>query len=146
MLKHLLSASILLLMLLACSESEKVSLEFRIAEDKPGSDLTETVFEPTGETFYLHNEVLLNQYDVESAAVVTQQGRPAVELFLTTEGIKKFKELTAQNVGKRCGMVLNGKLLSAPIIKDTISGDRAIITGYLTEAEAESIAKGLSQH
>ena len=145
MLKHLIAAIIFLSILFGCTENGKVALEFRIAEDEPAPNLTEMVFEPTGETFYLHNKVLVNQHDVESAAVVNQQGRPTVELILTSEGAKKFEELTAQNVGKRCAMVLNGKLLSAPTIRDTISGGRAIINGIFTEAEAEDIAKGLNK-
>ena len=145
MLKHLIAAIFFLSILFGCTENEKVALEFRIAEDEPAADLTEMVFEPTGDTFYLYNKVLFNQHDVESAGVVNQQGRPAVELILTSEGAKKFEELTAQNVGKRCAMVLNGKLLSAPTIRDTISGGRAIINGIFTEAEAEDIAKGLNK-
>ena len=145
MLKHLIAAIIFLSMLFACSENEKVRLEFRIAEDEPAPDLTEMVFEPTGDIFYIHNEVLVNQLDVKSAAVVTQQGQPAVELILTSEGAKKFEELTAQNIGKHCAMVINGELLSAPIIRDTIPGGRAIITGIFTESEAEDIAKGLNK-
>ena len=146
MLKRLITILFFLLILLACSENEKVVLEFRIAEDEPAADLTEIAFEPTGEIFYLHNEVLINQNDVASSTVVEQQGRPAVELILTSEGTKKFRELTAQNVGKRCGMVLNGNLLSAPIIRDTISVGRAIITGIFTRTEAEAIANGLMQN
>lgn len=146
MFKGLIVTITLLLIVFACSENEQPKLEFCIAEDHPAPDLTEMLFEPTGEIFYLHKEVLINQNDVESAAVVMQQERPAVELLLTSEGAKKLKELTAQNVGKRCGMVLNGKLLSAPIIRDTISVGRAIITGIFTRAEAEAIANGLMQH
>ena len=91
MLKHYIAAIIFLSMLFACSENEKVTLEFRIVEDEPSADLTKMVFEPTGEIFYLHNEVLVNQHDVKSAAVVKQQGQPAVELILTSEGAKKMK-------------------------------------------------------
>jgi preprotein translocase subunit SecD len=145
MLKQSTTIIFLIVALLACSDNEKVTLEFRIAEDKPAADLKEIVFEPTGEIFYLHNEVLINQFDVESAAVVMQQERPAVELILTSEGTKKFEDLTAQNIGKRCGMILNGKLLSAPIIRDTIPGGRAIITGIFTKSEAETIANGLNK-
>jgi len=146
MLKQLITILFFLSMLFACSENERVILEFRIAEDHPAPDLTEMVFEPTGEIFYLHKEVLVNQNDVKSAAFVMQQGQPAVELILTSDGVKKFKELTAQNVGKKCGMVLNGKLLSAPVIRDTIPGGRAIITGVFTKVEAEAIANELMQH
>ena len=47
-------------------------------------------------------------------------------------------------MGKHCAMVLNGKLLSAPIIRDTIPGGCAIINGIFTVDEAESIAKDLT--
>jgi len=146
MLKHLSASIVFLLILLACSENEKITLEFRIAEDEPAPNLTEMLFEPTGETFYLHDKVLVNQNDVESAVVVTRQERPAIELILTTDGAKKFEKLTAENVGKRCGMISNGKLLSAPVIRDTISVGRAIITGIFTDAEAKAIAEGLTQN
>ena len=145
MFTNFISIIAFLSILLACSDNEKFTLEFRIAEEKSIADLTEILFEPTGEIFYLHNKVLINQYDIESASVVNQEGRPAVELILTSEGAKKFEELTAQHVGKLCGMVLNGKLLSAPIIRDTISGGRVIISGIFTESEAEDIANGLTK-
>ncbi|MCW8803626.1 MAG: hypothetical protein OQK57_04440 [Ignavibacteriaceae bacterium] len=144
--QFLMIATLSLTILFACSEPETITLEFRIAEDESALGLTEMVFSPTGENFYLHNKVMVNESHVDSAFVVMRQGRPAVELILTSEGANKFKELTAQNVGKRCGMVLNGNLLSVPIIRDTISGGRAIITGIFTETEAENIAKGLNQH
>jgi len=145
MLKRLTTILIFLPVLSACSENEKVALEFRIAEEEPAPNLTEMVFEPTGKIFYLHDKVLVDQSDIESAVVKIQNRHPAVELILTSKGTKKFEELTAQNVGKRCGMVVSGKLLSAPIIRDTISGGRAIISGIFTESEAETIANGLNK-
>ena len=59
MLKHLIAAIIFLSILFGCTENEKVALEFRIADDEPAADLTEMVFEPTGDTFYLYNRFLL---------------------------------------------------------------------------------------
>ena len=145
MLKRLITILIFLSVLSACSENEKVVLEFRIAEEEPAPNLTEMVFKPTGKIFYLHDKVLVDQSDIESAVVTIQNGHPAVELILTSRGTKTFEKLTAQNVGKRCGMVVSGKLLSAPIIRDTISGGRAIISGIFTESEAETIANGLNK-
>jgi preprotein translocase subunit SecD len=129
----------------ACSEPETITLEFRIAEDEPAQGLTEMVFSLTGENFYLHNEILVDQSNVDSAMVTTHNGRPAVELLLTSEGTTKFQMLTGSNIGKRCGMVLNGQLVSAPIIRDTIKVGRAIIVGDFTEAETLLIAQGLNQ-
>jgi len=145
MLKRLTTILIVLTALSACSEKENIALEFRIAEEESAPNLTEMVFEPTGKIFYLHDKVLIDQSDIESAVVTIQNGHPAVELILTSKGTKKFEVLTAQNVGKRCGMVVDGKLLSAPIIRDTISGGRAIISGIFTESEAETITNSLNK-
>ena len=143
MLLRYLVIPLFLIEFFACSEPDTVTLEFRIAEKEPVQGLTEMVFEPTGESFYLHSEVLVDQSDVESAKVAIQNERPVVELVLTREGAKKFEELTGNNIGKHCGMVLNGQLVSAPIIRDTISVGRAIIVGDFTEDEAQRIAEGL---
>jgi preprotein translocase subunit SecD len=103
------------------------------------------VFDQTGERFYLHDEVLVDQSDVESASVVDNRGHSAVELVLTSVGTKKFEKLTEGNVGKQCGMILNGQLVSAPRIMGPIRSGRAIIMSDFTEAEARRIAEGLSR-
>ena len=122
-----------------------MTLEFRIAEDEPAPGLTEMEFDPTGESFYLHDEVLVDQSDVDSAVVIMHDGRPAVELLLTSVGTRKFEDLTERNVGKRCGMVLNGQLVSAPRIMTPIRVGRAIVASDFTEAEARRVAQGLSR-
>ncbi len=140
-----LIVSLLLVGLLGCSEPNQVTLEFRIAEDEPAPGLTELVFEPTGERFYLHDEVLVDQSDVDSAVAVMQDGRWAVEVVLTSVGTHRFEELTERNMGKRCGIVLNGHLVSAPRIVAPIRVGRAIVTSEFTEEEARRVARGLSR-
>ena len=140
MLKQFLTISLFLIFSFGCSEQGQVSLEFRIAEDEPASDLTEMVFEMTGEKFYLHNEVLVDQTDIDTAFVTKQNDRPAVLLILTPEGKNKFEKLTENNIGKRCAMILDGELVSAPRIMATISEGRALLSGNFTEAEAREIA------
>jgi preprotein translocase subunit SecD len=132
--------------LAGCSESNQVvTLEFRLAEDEPAPGLTEMVVEPYGKSFYLHDRVWVNESDVDSAFVTIQNGRWAVELRLTPQGSDKFEELTGSNVGKRCGMILNGQLVSAPRIMAVIRVGRAIVAGDFGEAEARRVAKRLSR-
>ncbi len=146
MLKHLIMIIALsFITFFACSEPDTITLEFRIAEDEPAPELTEVIFEPTGESFYLHAEVFVNESHVDSAFVIMHSDRPAVELLLTNEGKTKFEELTTSNVGKRCGMILDGELVSAPIIRAPITVGRAIIAGDFTEAEAQRIVRLLSR-
>jgi len=132
--------------LIGCSRSEHVTLEFRIAEDELGPGLKEVEFGRTGKRFYLHDEVLVNQTDVDSAFVTMQNDRWAVELMLTAEGSRKFEQLTEVNVGKRCAMFLNGKLVSAPRIMAPIRVGRAIVASDFDEAEARRVARNLSRH
>ena len=137
--------SLILFGVFGCSEQNRVTLEFRIAEDEAAPGLTEVVFNPPGVRFYLHDEVLVDESDIDSAFVTVQNGRPAVELLLTSKESRKWEELTERNVGKRCGMILNGKLVSAPRIMTPIRVGRAIVAGDFTESEALRIAHALGQ-
>jgi preprotein translocase subunit SecD len=137
--------AVILIALLGCSDQSQVTLEFRLAEDESAPGLTEIVFNPPGMSVYLHDEVVVDETDVDSAFVTAQNGRPAIELLLTPEGSRKFEELTGQNVGKRCAMILNGKVESAPRIMARISAGRAIVAGSFSEPEARRIASALSQ-
>lgn len=65
---------------------------------------------------------------------------PLVSLQFNAEGAKKFAELTAQNIGKRLAIVLDGKVQSAPRIKEAIPSGEAIITGRFTLQQAQDLA------
>ena len=145
MLKRYLVITLFLFVLIECLGPNEVTLEFRIAEDEPATGLTEMIFEMTGESFYLHKEVLVDQSNIDTAIVTTQNKRPAILLVLTREGTRKFAELTQRNVGKRCAMILNGELVSAPRIMAPIVEGRAILAGNFTESEANRIAEELSR-
>jgi len=137
-----------LLIAASCTErTQPVILEFRIAETEPSEGLTPMVFSGWGQsdTFYVHSDVLLSADDVADASVAMQDGFPIVALNLTEEGTKKFAEITGANVGRHLGMVVDGTLLSAPVIRDTILFGRAQITGDFSEQEAERLADALSR-
>ena len=145
MVRRDLMLPLILLGILACSEEQRATLEFRIAEDEAGPGLTEAAFGPAGTRFYLHREVLVNESDVDSAYVTLHEGRPAVGVLFTAAGSRKWEELTGQNVGKRCAMILNGDLVSAPRIMAPVPVGRAIVAGDFTEAEADRVARRLGK-
>ena len=143
--RRVLVIGLFILGALGCSERERTTLEFRIAEHEPAPGLTGIVFPPTGERFHLHDEVLLNQADVDSAFVTIQGDRPVVELVFTDAGADKFERLTGENIGKRCAVFLNGELVTAPRIMAAIHVGRAVLTGDFSEAEARDVARNLSR-
>ena len=62
-----------------------------------------------------------------------------VEFELKPDGAKQFLEFTSGNIGKRLAIVLDGKVRSAPVIRDKLS-DRGVITGNFTVDEAKDLA------
>ena len=56
-------------------------------------------------------------------------GEWIVELEFTTEGAKKFSDLTKELTGKEMAIFFNGQLQSAPRVNEQISGGRAQISG-----------------
>jgi preprotein translocase subunit SecD len=125
------------------SNDREVKLEFRIVETEPAEGLAEMTFPGTGESLYLHDEILLSNADVDTARVTTLNGRPAVEVIMTEDGAKKFALLTRKNIGKRVGILVDGKLVTAPVIRSQIFRGKALINGDFTREEAERIAKGI---
>jgi len=129
---------------LHCSEEPRpMALEFRLAQTEPGEGLTQMTFEPTGETIYLHGEVLIDNTDIASAEVANWEGEYVVDLTFTEPGKEKLARVTGQHVTERMGMVVDGRLLSAPRINAAITQGRAIIVGALGEEEARRIAAGI---
>jgi SecD/SecF fusion protein len=66
-----------------------------------------------------------------------------IAVLLTEAGGKKLAEIIKENSGKIMGMVVDGKLVMAPVIGVPITGGEAFINGNFTLEEAERIASGV---
>lgn len=66
--------------------------------------------------------------------------KPYVSIEMKREGGRKFERVTADNVGKRLAIVLDGVVYSAPNIQERIAGGSAQITGRFTSQEANELA------
>ncbi|MCX5696193.1 MAG: protein translocase subunit SecD [Candidatus Omnitrophica bacterium] len=73
----------------------------------------------------------------------SQFNEPVVSLRFNAEGAKKFAEVTAANVGKRLAIVLDGKVQSAPNIREAIPSGEAVITGRFSVEQAQDLANVL---
>ena len=63
-----------------------------------------------------------------------------VELALNSVGSTAFDRLTAENVGRLLAIILDGRVYSAPQIRERISGGVASITGNFSFQEARDLA------
>lgn len=68
-----------------------------------------------------------------------QMNQPIVEFSFTPDGAKSFSELTGANVGNGLAIVLDGRVVSAPVIHSRIS-DSGIIEGSFTQAQVEDLS------
>jgi SecD/SecF fusion protein len=66
-----------------------------------------------------------------------------VQMKFDGEGAKQFGKITEANVGHRFAIVIDGEVISAPVIRTPIHGGDAIITGRFSETEARGLASVL---
>jgi preprotein translocase subunit SecD len=125
------------------AEKPAVKVEIRLAETKAAEGLTEAKVSGTDTKVYLHKEVVATNKDI-ATALVEDTDQPSVEVTFTKEGQKKMAKATADHKDKPLAILVDGKVIFAPIVRDKIAGAKARISLCVgTKAEAERIAKGL---
>ena len=127
----------------AQEEKAKVKVEFRRAETEPAKDLTEAVVAGSKKKIYLHKTTEITNADIAQARAAKENDKLAIELVFTKDGAKKVAEVSKAHTGKPLAILLNGKVLSAPIIRDPI-GDRAMISGEFTREDVDRIVMGIT--
>lgn len=92
------------------------------------------------EWFLLEKLPVITGADLKTAYTTTDEfGMPAVGFDLTDRGSKAFAEATEKNIGRRLAIVLDKRVISAPVIRSRIS-DRGQISGNFTLDEAKELA------
>ena len=66
-----------------------------------------------------------------------------VALKFTSEGADVFRRVTRDNINNRLAIVLDGEVISAPVIQSEIPNGQAVITGNFTAEEARNLASAL---
>lgn len=72
-----------------------------------------------------------------------QTNQPAVTIQFDGEGGQKFARMTQQNTGKLFAIILDGQVISAPIINEPILGGISQISGSFTVESANQLAIAL---
>lgn len=118
----------------------------RIIVELPGVKDPEKAIAMLGRTAMLQfkdqdGNVVLTGKDLKDAkAQISNGNQSVVGLEFNDEGGKKFADLTARNIGKQIAIVLDGDVLTAPVVQEAITGGRAQISGSRTMEEAERLA------
>ncbi len=97
------------------------------------------------QSYLVEGENLLDAHHIQSAsAEEDREDGGVVRLILTTNGAEKLQELTNQNIGKRLAIILDGDVVSAPVIEQPITTGTALLSGRFTYAQAQDLAAVLS--
>ena len=118
----------------------------RIIVELPGVKDPEKAIAMLGRTAMLHfqddhGNIVLTGSDLKDARAQISQGNQAVVgLEFNSEGADKFADLTAKNIGRQIAIVLDGEVLTAPVVQEAITGGRAQISGSRSIEDAERLA------
>ena len=118
----------------------------RIIVELPGVKDPDKAIAMLGRTALLEfkdvsGKTVLTGKDLKDAkAQISQGNQSVVGLEFSDEGGKKFADLTARNIGKPIAIVLDGEVLTNPVVQEAITGGRAQISGSRTMEEAEHLA------
>ena len=70
----------------------------------------------------------------------TQNNQTVVSFSLDRVGAKRFGRATSTGIGKQLAIVLDGKIISAPVVRDTIASGSGQISGGFTFQSATDLA------
>ncbi len=118
----------------------------RVIVELPGEKNPEKAIETIGKTAVMEfkdeaGTTRMTGKDLKTAKEQIDNGKKnVVAIEFTEEGAKKFADLTASNVGHRISILLDGEVLTAPVVNEPISGGKVVITGSRTLEDAKNLA------
>ena len=95
----------------------------------------------SGQLLRIEKRALIAGENLVDAQQSFDQGSlPVVSFKFDSVGARKFGDATLKNVGRRFAIVLDKKIISAPVIRDAILGGSGIISGNFTVETARNLA------
>src|SRR3984893_5603517 len=111
------------------------------AETRPPAD-SEVLDGEGGTKYLIEKRVLVSGADLTDAQPGFDQrtSEPIVSFRFNSSGARKFAEATQTNVGKPVAVVLDNKVISAPVIREPILGGSGQISGNFTVQSANDLS------
>jgi preprotein translocase subunit SecD len=107
----------------------------------PDSDVLMSSSEPKT-PYVIKKQVLVSGGDLTDAQPGFDQrtGEPIVSFRFNTSGSRKFAQATTENVGQPFAIVLDNEVISAPVIREPITGGSGQISGSFTVQAANDLS------
>src|ERR1044071_728498 len=91
-------------------------------------------------------ESVLDSSDVARATAQKDAvtGDYGILVKLTEKGKERFAAVTEQSIGKRLAVIVDGKIVTAPVVRTKIPGGSMVVSGNMTAKEADELAEKLN--
>ena len=120
------------------------NLSFRFvsetSEETYGSE--KLIFEDGSQELIISKRIILSGENLLDAKprMDNQTNQTVVTFSLDRVGSKRFGKATSDNIGRKLAIILDGKIISAPVIQDAILGGSGQISGDFTFQSATDLA------
>jgi preprotein translocase subunit SecD len=108
----------------------------------PGDEVlpaAESGGEPGVGAYVVKRRVMVSGADLTDAQPTFENNQPVVSFRFDSIGARRFGDATRDNVGKRFAIVLDRKVISAPVIREPILGGAGIISGSFSVQSATDL-------
>ena len=115
-------------------KTANLTFRFVIQNEEPSFGSEQLLFEDGSEKAVVSKRIILSGENLIDAkpSMDNQTNETVVTFSLDRVGSKRFAKATSSGVGKRLAIVLDGKIISAPVIRDAIVGGSGQISGGFT--------------
>jgi SecD/SecF fusion protein len=117
-------------------------MSFHLLGDATSPDGIRTLRDAQGNSYPVRNTVVLSgdRLSDASAGFDPETREPVVNFRFDRAGAREFGAITQANVGQPFAIVLDGEVLSAPVIREPITGGSGQISGSFTVQEAGTLS------
>ena len=117
-------------------------LNFRLVSDEKSEFGFDELMSERGEKLIVNKRIIFSGENLVDAQprMDNQTNQPIVSFTLDRLGSQRFGKSTLNNVGKRIAIVLDNQIISAPSIREPITGGSGIISGDFSFQEATDLA------
>jgi len=126
------------------------TVEFRLVSERAEHNTVPMLHQSPWEqkTLHVQKHAHLCGRDLSGARVAKgrgpNRGLYSVQLTLKPESAAKLEELTSRNMGKRLAIIIDGEVLTAPVIAAPIRGTAVSLGLYIAKARASELARRIN--
>ncbi len=123
-------------------KTANLSFRFISNDNKDSFGAEKLKYENDLDEAYVSKRIILSGENLLDAQprMNNQTNETVVSFTLDRVGSKRFGKATSSNIGRQLAIILDGKIISAPVIRDTIASGNGQISGGFTFQSATDLA------